>query len=123
MIEVDENIIGIWFIALDNESDWLASMSKVKDGIKVNYRFRYYNSEDPHPFSGKDKKNFYSFVAPDDKKKAIKVMRAMAHALNEKGGLEKEPHEIINTGDLDEFIEELVKKDFSNVALASGSEV
>ena len=47
-IELTEKIVGIWFVDLDNESDWLGAMERTDEGYQVTYRFRYYVDDKAH---------------------------------------------------------------------------
>lgn len=59
-------LLGIWFLA-GEDSDFMLTAwtdedpSKGKCKWEAEYRFRYYDAEDPDndPFSGKDRKSFY----------------------------------------------------------------
>jgi hypothetical protein len=66
-IAIDESIVATWYISLDETTDWLCGINRTDEGWIVQYRFRYYAEEDgDDPWSGKDKKNWYSGVIPKD---------------------------------------------------------
>lgn len=58
---------GIWFIG-DGRSDWMASLFKNDGRWVLEYRFRYYDPNDPNndAHSGKDKKSWCRAEGKDD---------------------------------------------------------
>lgn len=124
MIVMDEKIIATWFIVLSDESDYMAaiswaneeSMKAGKGEIDLVYRFRYYDKERPNaePFAGIDKKNWYSGkVEAASKEEALTKMRGainiLASVVNQK------PDEIVNTGGVEQFINELASKPWAHM--------
>lgn len=58
MIEFDESILGIWFVQLSAESDWMAALHQHESGgVKLLYRFRYYETRGA--WDGLDRKKWY----------------------------------------------------------------
>jgi hypothetical protein len=60
MITMDENILAVWVIEIrsyPSEGNWMASLSKTKDGFALTYRFRWYVDEKAHDSA--DKRNWY----------------------------------------------------------------
>jgi hypothetical protein len=59
---------GIWFVGDGQTGDWMAKLFKREGKWVLDYRFRYYDKDNPGngPHSGKDRKSWYSCVGSDD---------------------------------------------------------
>jgi len=75
-IILDENLIAIWYASLDEESDYLQSLSRTDNGWDLTYRFRYYNS--PDPWDKEDTKNWYSGKLSNKDKTESEVIETLS---------------------------------------------
>ena len=58
-IRMDDSIRAVYYAVLAVDSvDWLLGINEEEDHYLIQYRFRYYNSDDP--WDTEDKKNWYS---------------------------------------------------------------
>lgn len=76
-IMFDETVVALFFVALPNNDDMLASVCKRPDG-KANVMFRLRAANSPAPFDEKDRKTWYEGVV-DDVDRAIAGARGVAH--------------------------------------------
>lgn len=74
-IILDEGTIGIWFVQLTDESDWLLHLGEKEDVFEITYRFRYYVDDKIH--DSNDKKNWYR---AEVKKDNYTFKQALEHA-------------------------------------------
>ncbi len=112
MITLTERTLGIWFVTIGEEADWLGSVWKTDEGYEIAYRFRFY--VDDKTFDSEDKKNWYkSEISKDsaDDAKMIKTMRDIAEILWVAGG-GKRYEVMMESGGIDEFMEEFQKLPF-----------
>jgi hypothetical protein len=129
MITITEKTIGIWFLQCTKTQDWNAALEwdseeamKAEVGdMKFTYRFRYYapidrHSDDPNNvFSGKDKKNWYSGVFTGKSKEAVIIqIREMANQLITKLHAVGELYEILNEGDVDNFMKKFMQQPWAH---------
>ncbi len=111
-IVLSEHTLGIWFVSLGKESDWLGSVWKTDEGYEVVYRFRYY--VDDKTFDSEDTKHWYSTkISKDnaDDDKVIKTMRDMAEMLWAASG-GKRYELMMGRGGVEEFMVEYEKLPF-----------
>jgi hypothetical protein len=109
-IIMDENIVGIWFVAGEYEGqsqDWMGGLRyEERDGKRTlvfTYRFRYYTDKPTgDPFKDDDRKSWYSVVAKDNENESLDVflatIRGMVRLTQEHLGAES--------------YEEILQKDF-----------
>jgi hypothetical protein len=62
-IQVDENTLWVGYTETKG-GNWIGAINKCPEGFDLTYRFRYY--EDDKTFESKDRKSWYSFIAPPD---------------------------------------------------------
>lgn len=108
MITVDDKIVGIWFLLVTKEQDWLAGISEVvpDEEYVLNYRFRYYNPESTGVWDGnKDKKYWYTGTIKGTKQTAIDGIRKVGRALELLGSV-GDFQEVLNTSGLEKFLKE-----------------
>lgn len=77
--------VGMWFIPLNNMSDFLGGLEQKGPALFVfTYRFRYYDPDEPNndPFSGKDLKSWYEVTIPLSREEAIFTIRDMTKKLS-----------------------------------------
>jgi len=115
MIEIDENIIGLWFASIPN-GDLMAALSRRANGnLEINYRFRYYRDE---KVWDKDKKNWYRVVLKGhDEEHVLTTMRAMFMMTQVRNGADPLGYYELLRGSMTpkEFAEELQKSHFAHV--------
>jgi hypothetical protein len=63
MIEINDDMLGIWFVSW-KDTDWMAGAWKTSTGPHASYRFRYYKDE--HAFNSKDDKSWYDLKPAKD---------------------------------------------------------
>jgi len=56
-INFDESIRAIYYASLNENSDWMLGINEEEEYWHIQYRFRYYHSDDP--WDQEDKKNWY----------------------------------------------------------------
>lgn len=106
-IIIDENVIGLWYISLNENLDYLGCLTG-GEKIQIKYRFRYYDNKDHNPFSEKDEKNWYNGTfANNDKEAAIKKMREVVKAICDIGK-HKYTELLMENGDVDKFLVMLI---------------
>lgn len=84
-IKFDENTVGIWYVQLSDDSDWLASVWMDDGKGKLCYRFRYY--KDDKVFESEDRKNWYD-LETGDTEKLIETVRMLAAGMATGSGVE-----------------------------------
>jgi len=102
-IELSERTVGIWFIQLQPNQDWLASVYTTKEGeVKGTYRFRYYVDE--KSFGSEDRKSWYSLNTNESVSQVLAVFREIYNTMSDVSG--GEHYEILmdETG-IDGFME------------------
>lgn len=120
-MDLSENTVGVWFIALTSEQDFLLTITDLCDGkFDITYRFRYYNG--PDAWDNADVKHWYTMIAPDTREGVIGVVKAMVSALAAKAKTEI-VYEIINNGDFDNFMERFMAAPFVHTREASAEEI
>src|SRR5262245_6975 len=115
-IIIDEKFVATWYIALDNNTDWMLGLRHV-DGKKYrfDYRFRYYR--DAKTFGSDDEKSWYAGTADfKDREEAIKSLRDMARHLGIMSG--GEVHELVKAPEekLDAFMDRLTAQPWAHPA-------
>lgn len=68
--------MGLWFIQLQPDLDWLASLYTTKEGeLKGTYRFRYY--VDDKTFDSEDKKSWWTMTSTASVAETIEKFRGL----------------------------------------------
>jgi hypothetical protein len=91
-IQVNENTLWVGYTET-NQGNWIGAINKVDDGFDLTYRWRYY--EDDKSFDSKDRKSWYSFVAPPsvDPKELIDTVHDLLFTMA--GAMGKTPYEAV----------------------------
>ena len=113
MITFDDTMIAVWFIGLNDETDWLCSIQEHDDHYEVHYRFRYYN--DDKNFDSEDEKHWYSAMMPKkevSRKKVISVMREAFTLLKDESDKEEAYELLRGKGSFEDFREEFLSLPF-----------
>ncbi len=125
MIEMTDKTIGLWYMQVTEDSDWLAGASEVDDGrVEISYRFRYYR--DRQTFGSEDKKNWYEGNVSGPKEKIIRVMRELMAHLREKDGNipESACHELLMDDEgVEVLMDRLKEMPFCDSMMLSANEV
>ena len=110
---LDENTVGIWYISLSEDEDWLMTVNQTKDEYTMKYRFRYY--EDDSCFDSNDRKSWYSGVMPKDKitlEELIEKMRVTVTMMGKMRGVEDYYELLMGDGNLKQFMKEFMELPF-----------
>lgn len=83
-IEITKDTIGIWYMKIGDDQDWMAGLTKVEDGLKLQYRFRYY--KDDKVWDSKDEKRWYEGVLHHPLETVLPVIRALVRHMRELDG-------------------------------------
>jgi hypothetical protein len=110
-IQLDDKVVGVWFLKTTEKQDWMACLREVipDDKYELTYRFRYY--EDDKAFESEDRKSWYRAEVPGTRNYCIFALRSTGGSLeaaSENGRL----YEILNHGDYKAFIKELFDAPF-----------
>lgn len=123
-IELTDKTVGVWYMQLSEESDYLAAATETDDGIKITYRFRYY--KDNKTFGSDDKKNWYEWVTKESKEKVIEVMRSLVTGMRRRDGNIPltDCHELLMSEEgIEEFMEVFGSMPFTDTMTLSENEV
>lgn len=122
MIEMDEKIVGIWFLAtIPGSQDWMAGLSEIEPDAKykLTYRFRYYGDDGKNPFEGGDRRSWYDGTMTGTRAYCIAAIRQtggmLASVAHEK------LYEVMNNGDLGDFMRRFQDQPWAFMRVASGS--
>ena len=122
-IKLDETIVAVWFVNLDETTDWMAGVNRTDEGWELQYRFRYYNSEDP--WDPEDKKSWYRCDLSNKESNeadAIDAISQAFEALKEASG--GEAYALIRGESTHEqFVEEFRELPFTHARVATAEEI
>ncbi len=105
MMELDQKIVGVWFMRTAQSQDWVCAVREIEPDRKYEIvcLFRYHAAEESSdPFDGKDTKSWYKATGSGTRAYVIAAVRMVAHIMFEAGALE-EPYELLNEGDFEAF--------------------
>ena len=110
MIEITAKTVGIWFVKIDEESDWMGALTQTDElghEFEFEYRFRYYRGDPSKTFEeSEDKKNWYGMTAKGTTRSTmLEKIRQGANEMAVAAGTELE--EVLNDGAFDEFTRDL----------------
>lgn len=81
MIEVTEDMIGLWYVELGGGVNYLAGLAKTARGHHLLYRFRY-DGTDPRPFEGNDERHWWECKISDaDTERVLSKVRDVVSKL------------------------------------------
>lgn len=92
MIEIDDTLIGIWFVTLPGNhgfDNWLAALCTLTGGgLRFAHRFRYCDPLEPgaDPYENLDRKSEYEGIFTCDREEAIQTVRQVAATLATRAG-------------------------------------
>lgn len=132
MIELNPSVVAIWFLGGGAPRDWMACLSRLPDDrLKLTYRIRYYDSQDPgnDAFSGKDKKKWSGWVTKtpvlaSEFEEHITNVRAAAVSLADAGFQPPgyKLYEVVNNGDFEAFVKKFLEMPFIHARTPTGDE-
>lgn len=129
MVTLDETIVGIWYVQMNEVSDWLASISTIpgeQDKHALVYRFRYYTDAEGAAFDSDDIKSWYRGLITGNRERVIEVMREAALLMSAISTVpDVTPYECIHSGTMDEFMDAFSKLPFVHMKIvdSSGKEI
>ena len=111
MIEIDDNLLAIWFVTMPPYNDFFAGVSK--PGVLL-YRFRYSKKEQPDPFDERDEKHWYRVDGPLEK--LISTTSEMTQTMAKASGGER--WELLRgSGTLEQFTAEFAQLPFAHMKI------
>jgi hypothetical protein len=119
-IEINENLLAMWYYPISEDSDWLGALSKKEDdsGYDFLYRHRYYKDDKTGPDS-EDEKNWYRGTLKAEVNKSdedvIQEMRGAVDVIAAVLGAEVTEIRMVD-GDVEAFVEELKSQPFSHMS-------
>ena len=115
MIELNERVIGMWYIQLTPDQDFLSSLFTTEEGeLKGVYRFRYY--KDDKTFHSDDQKNWYSMTITDDTiSESVEKFRLVFNKLRHMSGTDEAYEILMDENGVDDFMERFAKLPFVHV--------
>ena len=107
MITIDEKTVGIWNLQTTESQDWLCSIRELvaDEKYELMYRFRY--GKDDKIFDSEDKKNWYRGEVSGTRNYVLGSIRAVAQTLA--GVAVGSLCEVMNNGDVKEFLEKIAE--------------
>lgn len=117
-MELTKDTVGMWYLQLDNVTDWLCHLSKSEDGAYTfEGRIRHYDKENPDndAFSKKDKKIWYEVpVFVKNPTVALHLARRIVTVLERKSG-NKAIELLMKDGDVDGFMDRLAAQPWAHI--------
>lgn len=116
VITVNENLIGLWFIAhIPGRADFMVGLVKTGEtSYEFHSRFKYYKSD--AAFDPDDRRSVIvaKTVVPHTREKAIDVCRGLMRDMSEKS---EQPYEeiLVEDGNLDKFWLDLSRKTWAHL--------
>ena len=113
-VEISERTIGLWFMTLNETTDFLAGLQSTDEGFELRYRFRYYKEESP--WSDKDEKHWYTVRIDKSKSKAeaIQATQIVVQILEQKSGQQCDEL-LVKNGDIGAFMRELHSQQWAHM--------
>ena len=118
MIEVTEDTIAIYFLSLNETSDWMACWHQNRDDWILTYRFRYYRGDQTKQFEeSEDEKNWYSMSAPKAKVQRREFEDRVLFVIGELERMTHNEHDVVEMDErgVDGFIEDLQSRSWTQV--------
>ena len=119
-ILISERLVGLWFMQLDERSDYMGALESLPEGgFRFKYRFRY-NDPDPSapqdPFSPKNKdvKHWYEVKCPSSKGESLAAVHVIIRLLEEKSG-HRCTELMMRNGDVNAFMREFAAQPWANM--------
>lgn len=113
-IEITERTIGIWFLLLEEKSDWMAALWHEDDGVHLSYRFRYYR-DDKLDETSKDRKSWYSLTTGETAQVSVRAIRDLIEGMQEELGAGQSWEILMGERSVEEFTEEFISMPWAHV--------
>lgn len=108
MIEMDEKLIGIWYLYLGG-MDWMAGVREIvpEEKYELTYRFRHYTGDQSKsPFEDGDKKNWFRGHVTGTRAYVIAILRGVAKDMYIRSSAEDNFYELLN----DKGVKDLMRR-------------
>jgi len=122
-MELTENTVGIWYVQVSKESDWLMTVNEDDETYNMTYRWRYY--EDDKNFDSEDRKSWYSATTLKDKiskEKLIANMREAVELILNFPGSEKSWELLMEDHDIKAFMKKFEALPFVHMEVHTNKE-
>lgn len=116
IVVTNDKLMGMWYIAHIPNADFLQALYQLEDGkFEIRCRFKYYNSL--QPFDPLDERSMFRAVTskPTTREEAIELARGAVETLSKLTG-QKIYEILVHNGDLDKFMEEVRKQEWTHSA-------
>lgn len=113
-IEITERTIGIWFLYLNDSSDWMAGLWREDDGIHLSYRFRYYR-DDKLDETSEDEKNWYSLMTGESVQVSIRTVRDLIEGMQEELGAGESWEILMGERGVEDFTKEFLSMPWAHI--------
>jgi len=121
-IVISERLVGLWFMRLDERSDYMGALESLPEGgFRFKYRFRYNDprpgaTQDPFSPQNKDVKHWFTVTMSREtpKVKAIEGIQILIRALELKSG-QQATELLMRNGDVRAFMAEFRQQPWANV--------
>lgn len=116
----DPGFYGLWFLAVDAETNWMAALFERADGHELVWRMRYRKGGEP--FDTQDEKHWYRQKASPDKsiESVLEHVRLIARVVFDDVDRDRQLVELLK-GDksIEQFVEELKKYPWAHYKVVS----
>lgn len=80
MIVIDENFVGMWFVQISTDRDYMAALFRTPDGLQAHWRFRSREGARADAWD-QHRKRWYAGLTSEPEADAIVACRRIAHDL------------------------------------------
>lgn len=118
----DENTVCMWFMKLDEGSDWMGALREVEQDkeYQMVYRHRYY--EDDKFFESKDRKSWYWVKCMGTRSYVLAAMRHVVDEMKKVATDSGPVFELLNEHGIEEFMRKLMEAPFAVVKMIGPKE-
>jgi hypothetical protein len=122
MIELDDKIVGLWFLYTTEKQDWMLGVRELEPDQKYELIYRFRNYKDDKYFDSEDEKNWYGGTTTSTRNYMILSARSMGEQLLAAGAIGS-LYEFLNDKGLKAFLEELANAPFAFMRQVPAEEV
>lgn len=117
MIEITEKTVGIWFLTIADDQDWLCGVTEVEPEkeYKLAYRFRYH--KDGKVFDSADEKSGATVTAKCSRAYVLAAVKRLANDMKTLGAIGELDELMMKSGDVDKFVNALMEKPWAFVRI------
>lgn len=114
-VEVTDKLVGIWFLRLTDDSNWLCSLTEIEPDqrYRINYRFRY--QKDDKVFDSADEKRAYKVEVTGTRTYVLATVRFIASEMKKAGAEDEIDELLMENRDVDGFLKALMEKPWAFV--------